>query len=153
MLKMRFIWFAKVSEPASLLVLKEARSKPSIQTCKMLCYPAIRIRQQLKFLYVVGPIQFYSDSWSSISDGSKDLLQLKSGVGISNWPRRFSARLVISRLAISLLWGLKISAIFSSEILTLCRCLGILADKITQSTSMEDRKIRKELQVCNSIVY
>ncbi|KIM47693.1 hypothetical protein M413DRAFT_439360 [Hebeloma cylindrosporum] len=26
------------------------------------------------------------------------------------------------------------------------RCLGILADKITQSTSMEDRKIRKELQ-------
>jgi hypothetical protein len=47
----------------------------------------------------------------------------------------------------------EVSAVFSSENLTLCRCLGILADKITQSTSMEDRKIRKELQVCNSIFY
>jgi hypothetical protein len=35
------------------------------------------------------------------------------------------------------------------SILLIClRCVSILADKITQTTALEDRRIRKDLQVC-----
>lgn len=31
------------------------------------------------------------------------------------------------------------------------RCLSVLAEKVTQTTAMEDRRIRKELQVSNNL--
>jgi hypothetical protein len=35
----------------------------------------------------------------------------------------------------------------------LSRCLGVLADKVTQNTAIEDKKIKKELQVSVDIYW
>ena len=67
------------------------------------------------------------------------LAQLEGPLALQIWGR-------FLQLARDILGNVKESR---AQAFPLLRCVSVLADKLTQTTAMEDRRLRKDLQVCS----
>jgi len=127
--------------------LREVRSKSLIQICA--AYFAFFSISPLAH-WDLGLNPHYSDFWNNTSGVWKGPWQSKFGVDTPSWSKTCWAYQENLNYTTSLLCGKRgdpfnLQCTISWHILS--RCLGVLAEKITQNTAIEDKKIKKELQV------
>lgn len=100
------------------------------------------------FLTILDQTRRYSNSLNTTWDAWKGPWLFKSGLVSCSSLKNCCSRRKISNYITSWLLGLYIFFLcWSQWLIYSTRCLGVLAEKIVQTTAMEDRKLRRELQV------